>query len=259
MTLQGTAMKLTVLGCSGSIPGPTTPASGYLVEADGFRLVLDLGQGAFGALQRHVKPGDVDAIVISHLHADHCIDLTAYIVGLRYGGEGYRLRGPEKRIPLVGVPGTRDRLEAAYDPLARKLGLHELFSFATPTAGELGPFSVSYAPMNHPTPTNGVRIAWNDRSLVYSADTGESPELVTLAEAADVLLCEASVAPDEPFVPDLHLTGRMAGEHADKAGVDRLIVTHVPPWNSRQVAADEAADAFHGVVEIATPGAEFWV
>jgi ribonuclease BN (tRNA processing enzyme) len=256
---MSSGLKLTVLGCSGSVPGPESPASGYLVEAEGYRLVLDLGHGAFGALQRYVRPADVDAVVVSHLHADHCIDLTAYIVALRYGADGYRCAGPEGRIPIVGVPGTRDRLEAAYDPLARKLSLHEIFSFATPSAGELGPFSMSYAPMNHPTPTNGVRIEWNDRSLVYSADTGESADLVTLADGADVLLCEASVAPDEDFVPDLHLTGRMAGEHADKAGVDRLIITHVPPWNSRQVAADEAADAFHGAVEVATPGAEFWI
>ena len=254
-----TDFSVTVLGCSGSVPGPDSPASGYLLEAEGFRLVLDLGHGAFGALQRHVDPADVDAIVISHLHADHCIDLTAYIVALRYGSEGYRLRGPDKRIPLVGVPGTRDRLEAAYDPLARKLGLHELFSFATPTQTELGPFGLSYAPMNHPTPTNGVRIEFGGRSLVYSADTGESAELIALAEGADVLLCEASVAPDDEFIPDLHLTGRMAGEHADKAGVDRLIVTHVPPWNSREVAASEAARAFDGTIEIATPDAVFTV
>lgn len=250
-------MKLTVLGCSGSVPGPDSPASGYLIEAEGYRLLLDLGHGAFGALQRYLTPTDVDAIVISHLHADHCIDLTAYVVALRYGGDGYRLRGPDKRIPVVGVPGTRDRLEAAYDPLARKLGLHELFSFATPTVGELGPFSMSYAQMNHPTPTNAVRIAWQDRALVYSADTGESAELIALAQGADVLLCEASVGPDEELIPDLHLTGRMAGEHAEKAGVETLIVTHVPPWNSRQVAADEAAEAFHGPIEVAHPGAQY--
>lgn len=250
-------MKLTVLGCSGSVPGPDSPASGYLIEAEGYRLLLDLGHGAFGALQRYVKPADVDAIVISHLHADHCIDLTAYVVALRYGGDGYRLRGADKRIPLVGVPGTRDRLEAAYDPLARKLGLHELFSFATPMVSDLGPFSMSYAQMNHPTPTNAVRIAWRDRALVYSADTGESAELIALAQGADALLCEASVRPDEELIPDLHLTGRMAGEHAEKAGVKKLIVTHVPPWNSRQVAADDAADAFHGPIEVAYPGAEY--
>ncbi len=252
-------MKLTVIGCSGSVPGPDSPASGYLVEAEGYRLLVDLGHGAFGALQRYCTPADVDAIVISHLHADHCIDLTAYIVALRYGGDGYGLRGPERRIPLIGVPGTRDRLEAAYDPLARKLGLHELFSFTTPTAGELGPFAMSYAVVNHPTPTNAIRIAYQDRALVYSADTGESPALVELAQGADVLLCEASVGRDEELVPDLHLTGRMAGEHADKAGVDRLIVTHVPPWNSVQEAADDAAQAFHGVVETAFPSAEFWI
>jgi ribonuclease BN (tRNA processing enzyme) len=253
-------VKVTVLGCSGSVPGPDSPASGYLVEAEGYRLVLDMGHGAFGALQKYVRPSDVDAIVISHLHADHCIDLTAYIVALRYGGDGYACAGPEARIPVIGVPGTRDRLEAAYDPLARKLSLHEIFTFATPAdTPRLGPFELSYAQMNHPTPTNAVRVQYRDRSLVYSADTGESGELVTLAQGADVLLCEASVGPDEELIPGLHLTGGMAGEHADKAGVDRLIVTHVPPWNSVQVAADEAAAAFHGPVEVAHPGAEFWV
>jgi ribonuclease BN (tRNA processing enzyme) len=250
-------VKLTVLGCSGSLPGPDSPASGYLVEADGYRLVLDLGHGAFGALQRYVSPADVDAIVVSHLHADHCIDLTAYVVALRYGGDGYRLRESAERIPLVGVAGTRDRLEAAYDPLARKLGLHDLFAFTTPTAGELGPFRVSYAPMNHPIATNAVRLEYDGRSLVYSGDTGECPELVELADGADVLLCEASVGRGEYQVPDLHMTGRQAGEHAAKAGVERLIVTHVPPWNSPQAAADDAAEKFDGTIDIARPGAEY--
>jgi len=252
-------MKITVLGCSGSIPGPDSPASGYLIEADGYRLVLDLGHGAFGALQKYARPGEIDAIVISHLHPDHFIDLTAYIVALRYGQDGYGSSGPEGRIPLLGVPGTRNRLEAAYDPVARKLNLHQIFSFAAATDGELGPFRLSYALMNHPTPTNAVRIECGDRSLVYSADTGESAELVHLAEGADVLLCEASISADEELVPDLHMTGRMAGEHADRAGVERLIVTHVPPWNSVQAAADDAAEAFSGPVEVAQPGRIFTI
>ena len=102
-------MKLTVLGCSGSMPGPDSPASGYLIEADGYKLVLDLGHGAFGALQRYVDPVDVDAIVVSHLHADHCIDLTAYIVALRYGAARYRVPRPRdasrssaRREPATG-------------------------------------------------------------------------------------------------------------------------------------------------------------
>src|SRR5689334_6088715 len=148
-----TPMRLTVLGCSGSTPGPDSPASGYLLEAEGFRFVLDLGNGAFGSLQRYVDPASVDAIFVSHLHADHCIDLTSYIVALRYGGGGYGKRDPEHRIPLIGPSGTRDRLEAAYDPYARKLQLHELFGFSTPADGAVGPFRVTYAPMNHPVPT----------------------------------------------------------------------------------------------------------
>ncbi len=247
-------MNVTVLGCSGSMPGPDSPASGYLVEAEGYRLVLDLGNGAFGALQRHAAPHEVDAIVISHLHADHCIDLTAYVVALRYAPQR-----PQGRILLIGPSGTRDRIAAAYDPLARKLGLHELFDFSTPRSGELGPFAVSFAQVNHPVPTFGVRLTFGDRTLVYSGDSGESDALVSLAHGADVLLCEATFGPDEPYVPDLHLTGRQAGEVAKRGHVRRLVVTHVPPWGSRELAVDEASAAFDGPVDAAQPDAWFEV
>lgn len=247
-------MKLTVLGCSGSLPGADSPASGYLVEEDGYRLVLDLGHGALGTLQRHVAPHEVDAIVLSHLHGDHCIDLTAYVNVLRYGPHRR-----ERRIPVIGPAGTRDRIETAYDPLARKLGLHELFEFSTPRSGELGPFAVSVAAMNHPVPTYAISVSAGDRRLVYSGDTGESDALVSLASGADVLLCEASFGPDDPYLPDLHLTGKQAGEHAARAGVGRLIVTHVPPWNSRELAVAEAAAAFRGSVEAAQPGGQYWI
>jgi ribonuclease BN (tRNA processing enzyme) len=250
-------MRLTVLGCSGSAPGPDSAASGYLLEEDGYRLVLDLGHGAYGALQRHAHPSEVDAIVLSHLHADHCIDLTAFAVGLKFGAAGFRQRGPEHRIPVIGPAGTRDRIETAFDPLARKLNLQTLFNFqTTPQPGnvsELGPFRLSFATMNHPVATSAVRVGSGDATLVYSGDTGESSALVDLARGADVLLCEASFGPDEPHVPDLHLTGREAGEHAAKARVDRLVVTHVPPWGSREVAAADAALTFSGTVETAVP------
>ena len=247
-------MKLTVLGCSGSLPGPDSPASGYLVEEDEYRLVLDLGHGALGTLQQHVAPQDVDAIILSHLHSDHCIDLTAYVNALRYGP--HRRDG---RIPVIGPSGTRDRIETAYDPLARKLGLRELFEFSTPRSGELGPFAVSVTGVNHPVPAYAISVSVGDRRLVYSGDTGESDALVSLAHGADVLLCEASFGPDDVYVPDLHLTGKQAGEHAARAGVDRLIVTHVPPWNSRDVAVAEAAAAFPGSVEAAQPGAVYTI
>ncbi len=247
-------MKLTVLGCSGSAPGPDSPASGYLVEHDGYTLLLDLGHGAYGALQKYADPNAVDTVVVSHLHADHCIDLTAYIVGLRYGAGRFALAGPEARLHVVGPAGTRDRLEVAYDPVARKLALHDLFTFATPEDGALGPFEVRFAVMNHPVPTYAVRISDGEHSLVYSGDTGESDELVALATDADVLLCESSFGPDTEYVPNLHLTGAQAGEHAAKADVGRLLVTHIPPWISRTDVAEDAASTFDGDLTLVDAG-----
>jgi ribonuclease BN (tRNA processing enzyme) len=252
-------VKVTVLGCSGSVPGPDSPASGYLIEADGFRLVLDMGQGVYGALQRHADPASVDAIVISHLHADHCLDLTAYIVGLRFGGNDRYRSTPGRRIPLVGPSGTRERIGVAYDPLERKLGLQQLFGFSTPppAASEYGPLLVSFARVNHPIPTYAVRVEHDGKAVVYSADTGESPALVELAKDADLFVCEASFMPDDPYTPNLHLTGKQAGAHAASAGVDRLLVTHVPPWGSPTVAAEQAATEFNGTIEIATGDAQY--
>ena len=246
-------MKLTVLGCTGSMAGPDSPASGYLVEAEGYRLVLDLGNGAFGALQRYAQPHEVDAIVLSHLHPDHCIDMTSYLVALRFGPVKLA-----RRIPVYGPAGTKDRIGAAYDPLERKLGLHELFDFRAPSeAVTLGPLEVSFARVNHPVPTYAVRVTHDGRSLVYSGDTGASDALVDLATGADVLLCEASFSATDRFVPDLHLTGTMAGEHAARAEVAKLIITHVQPWNSREDAVIEASVAFDGEVVAAEAGAVY--
>lgn len=245
-------MRLTVLGCSGSVPGPDSPASGYVVEHEGFRVVVDLGPGAAGALLDAAahEPPRVDAVLISHLHADHCLDLVSLATALRYG------RHPAGApVPVYGPAGTRRRVLDAYGYDA---GLDELFTFVEDDVpAVLGPFAVRYATMNHPVPTRGFRLTAEGRSLAYSADTGASPALVALAHEADALLCEATYAPGDPVVPDLHLSGREAGEHAARAGAGRLLVTHVPPWSSPAVAVDEAAAVFAGPVEAVTAGASY--
>ena len=258
----GCRMKVTVLGCSGSVPGPDSPASGYLVESEGFRLLVDLGHGAFGALQRYVDPAAVDAIVISHLHADHCIDLTAYIVALRYGGDArYRIDGPGRSgSRSIGPAGTRDRHRRRVRPARAQArparAVRVLDAVRRPSSARSRCRSRRRTTRPRRTRSGSPRATarWSTPPT-----PGESKELVELAEGADLFLCEASFMPDDEYVPDLHLTGRQAGEHAAAAGVDRLVVTHVPPWGSPEVAADEAAAAFDGIVEIATPGGEFWV
>ncbi len=256
--LAWVTMRLTVIGCAGSFPGPDSPASCYLVEADGFRLLIDLGNGALGVLQRHAGLFEIDAICLSHLHGDHCLDLASYWVARTYAPDG-----PKPRISVYGPAGTEDRLAGAQGrSIAR--GMSPAFSFLTLTPGtrRIGPFDVTVDHVNHPVETFAFRISHGGLALAYSADTGESPALVRLAHGADLLLCEASLA-DLPAAagaanpPDLHLTGRQAGQHAERAAVGELVLTHLVAWNDRGASLAEAAGAFSGTVSLAASGRVF--
>lgn len=247
-------MQVTVIGCSGSLPGPHGPASCYLVEADGFALLLDLGSGALGALQRHRELHAIDAICISHLHPDHCLDMCGYwVVRMFYPRAG------QSRIPVYGPPGTADRLATAYG-LEVEPGMREAFDFRTLHAGsrQVGPFQVTTALVNHPVETYGFRIEHNGRVLAYSGDTGESDTLVDLARDADVFLCEASWLEGSDLPANMHLTGRTAAEHAARAGAARLVLTHLLPWNDGERTLAEAKESgFTGHIEIAQQGAVY--
>ncbi len=248
-------MRLTVVGCSGSMPGPRSAASCYLVEHDGYALVLDLGSGALGALQKYVQPVQVDAVLLSHLHADHCMDLCGLYVALRYtptANPGGRPR-PD-RLPVYGPEGTGERIAAAYGvgvtDLEQVLSFHEVH----PGDMRIGPFEVTAAPAVHPVQCHALRVTAGGRSLVYTGDTAPSAAVEALATGADVLLAEASFTADADNPPDLHLTAREAGELAERAGVGRLVVTHVPPWYESADAVAEAAAAYHGLCVAAAPG-----
>jgi ribonuclease BN (tRNA processing enzyme) len=253
-------VRLTVVGCAGSTSAADQAASCYLVEApyEGrtFRVVLDMGFGAFGQLEARMDVFDIDAVLLSHLHADHCIDLSAYYVRLKYDPGS-----PRRRVAVYGPSDTAARLARAYD-LPEQPGMSEQFRFERWQPAEplhLGPFTVTVAPMAHPVETYAMSVEHEGRRLVYSGDTGPCADLVELARGAQLMLCEASFAegPDNP--PALHLTGRQAGEHATQAGVGKLVLTHVPPWQDPQQILAEARPAFAGALELAVPGAAYEV
>jgi ribonuclease BN (tRNA processing enzyme) len=241
-------MQLTVIGCSGSFPGPDSPASCYLLEAEGFRLVIDMGNGGLGVLQRHAELFGIDAICVSHLHTDHCIDLSSYWVARQYAPDG-----PQPAIPVYGPRGTIDRVagvcgeDAAH--IASRFDVREL----TP-AQEIGPFRVTTERMNHPVETFGFRLEHAGRTLAYSADTGPTDALVRLADGVDLLLSEASFQDGRDNPPDLHLTARQAGEYATRAGAGQLVLTHLVPWYDRDRSLAEAAGSYCGVLSAATSG-----
>jgi ribonuclease BN (tRNA processing enzyme) len=243
-------MRLTVVGCAGSFPGPDSAASCYLLEADGFRLVVDLGNGALGALQKYAGLFDIDAICLSHLHVDHCVDLYSYAIARTYAPQG-----PRDPIPVYGPAGTCERIGLLHGPGGDD-GLMKRFSFHTLAPGtiEIGPFQVTAAHVNHPVETFGFRLGFGGRTIAYSGDTGESEALLPLARDADVFLCEASFLHGPDLPRDLHLSALQAAGYAARAGASRLVLTHLVAWNEPSASFDEAVSAYQGDLELAFPG-----
>ena len=244
-------MKLTVIGCSGSAPGPKSAASCYLLEHDGFRLLLDLGSGAFGSLLALADPAAVDAVFLTHLHADHCLDVAPFVVWHRYSG-----RATKAQVPLYAPVAAERRLALAYD--ADGDGISDVFDFVPvgPGSFALGPFEVTLARTAHPVECYAIRLSVDGRSLVYTGDTGPSERVVDLARGADVLLAEAAHPPGQDLPAGLHLTGREAGEHAAAAGVGRLLLTHIPAWVD-EIGQLFAASAVFSETELVHTGATY--
>lgn len=247
-------MILTVLGCAGSFPSAHSPASSYLIEHDDHRIVLDLGNGSLSALQRHVDlvwPQALDAVVLSHCHVDHCVDLASLYVQRHYAPAR-----TSQVLDVLGPSDTRDRLAAIYgmhDPRT----LDAEFSFATLVDRQVvGPFTVTTCRAAHPVEAYSIRIDAGGESIVYSGDTGPNDALVDLARGADIALFEASfVGRDNP--PALHLSGADAGRIAREAGVRHLVLTHLVGWNDPAQVLAEAQAEFDGPITIAAPDRRF--
>jgi ribonuclease BN (tRNA processing enzyme) len=247
-------VKVTVLGCSGTFPSADSGCSAYLVEHDGFRLLLDAGNGAVGALQRHVGLFDLDAVVLSHLHTDHCVDLVAYSYARRYHPD----RPP--RLPVYGPYGTQDRLCQVFERRPED-GLTGVYDFHTTGEGsrEVGPFRLDLTPTAHPVECYAIRVSAGGRSVTYSADTGPSDDVARAAEGSDLFLCESTWLEDSPRPPNLHMTALEAGEHAAKAGVGRLSLIHTTAYLDRDAYRTQAQAAYDGPLEVATAGVTYEV
>lgn len=256
-------MLLTVLGCSGSAPGPHAPASGYLLETDGFMLGIELGNGTLAELMALRDPFALDALVFSHLHPDHCADFSALTVLRRY--HPAPTRDPRThRLPVYAPAEAPTRFAAAYSPdeaerLATDLSDTYSFRALTPGTVHIGPFEVTSVPAAHPCEAYSLRIVHNGLALVYTGDTGPSAALEELAGGADVLLAESSWTHTDDRPPDLHLSGADAGRLAKTAGARRLLITHVPPWTDRGAVLTEARAEYPGEAELVTKGASYQV
>ncbi|MFP4234544.1 MAG: MBL fold metallo-hydrolase [Nitriliruptoraceae bacterium] len=241
-------VTLTVLGSAGSHTGAGRVCSGYLVEADGLVLLLDAGNGSTANLQRTHRLGDLDAIVISHRHIDHCIDLVGCYYNLRFDPT---FTG---RLPLYAAAEVHELLTGLLSNDA-PMSFDDLFAHQLVGHGDeltIGPARLRFARSIHPVPTVSTRIEVEGVTLVYSGDSAGGPDLLELARGADLFLCEATWSGDPAqYPPGVHLTGAQAGALAAQAGVRRLVLTHLAGATDRDAVLTEARAAFDGPVQLA--------
>lgn len=239
-------MKLHVFGSSGTRPGPARACASYLVEHDGYRLLLDCGNGSLANLQQRFDVADVDAVLLSHLHPDHFVDLYGMYYALRFHPAGPR----SLRVHAPAGGG---------DFLAQLLHSDEQFlqvlRFSAHAAGDtldLGPLRVRLFAATHPIEALAARVESDGTALCYTGDTAASPAIVDAARDVDLLLSDATwLDRDGPHPAGVHMTGAEAGEHAAAAGAAALMVTHVYPTVDTDDVAAEAASRYDGRVLVA--------
>ncbi|GAB2869010.1 MBL fold metallo-hydrolase [Actinocorallia aurea] len=251
-------MELIVLGSATPYPAPGNPCSGYLVVGGGVRVWVDAGTGTLGELLRYARLDEVDAVWVSHLHADHCADLLTAYYGLLFAD--VRLAAP---VPLFGPPGVADRLAGFLTNGPQRSPVEEAFAVSELVDGhrvEVGGLTLVSAAVEHGMPAFALRVEEGGRSLVYSGDTAPCAALTEFAAGCDVLLCEADSASPPPVGERaVHHTSEEAGETAHAAGAGRLVVTHVGRSVAPEDAVRRAEGRFRGPVEYAAPGAAFVV
>jgi ribonuclease BN (tRNA processing enzyme) len=263
-------VRITVLGKSPSWQDVDGACSGYLVEEQGFRLLIDCGNGVFSKLRRFVDYVDVDAVVISHLHADHFLDLVPFSYALTYAprqqpvpvdrwpGTSHPAR-PALHVPpgarsvfrqVVGAWGNEDLIENAFD----------MREYEPSDVLHAGPFTVRFQRVPHFVATHALEITSamdGGKRLTYGADSSPSEELCTFARETDLLLIEATLPRPERAGPRGHLTPGEAGAHGRKAGARRLVITHLSDELDATWAQEEAEREFGGPVEVAREGAVY--
>lgn len=256
-------MDLTVLGCSGSYGAPPDHAcSGYLVRHGDTAIWIDCGNGTFARLQEHVALPDLDALVITHEHPDHCVDVYGLHVALRYGADrtGFPVYGPagiDARLGQLVRGGWRDTFvwHAVDDGSRVVIG-------GTGGTGGTGGIALRFSRTDHPPPTFAVEATAAGRRLVYTADTGPAWSVDAFGAGADLVLSEASylagpgsAAGGPVWRSPHHLTATEAGRAARVAGAHALVLTHLWPGTDPAAAVAQGSEAFGAPVALATPGA----
>jgi ribonuclease BN (tRNA processing enzyme) len=260
-------LRITVLGKSPSWQDAGGACSGYLAQEEDTNLLVDCGNGVFGKLRQHIDYVDLDAAVISHLHADHWLDLVPYSYALTYAPKQQpvpvhtwpgtdtparpRLIAPPNSIDtfrqVVGAWGNEDLIENAFD----------IKEYAAEDTEEVGPIEIRFHPVPHFIDTFAIALSSSGSRAVFGADSRPGDELVEIARDADLLVVEGTLPRPERTGVRGHMTPEEAGAHAKRAGVKRVVITHISDELGDEWARKEAERGFGGPVEVAREGAVY--
>jgi ribonuclease BN (tRNA processing enzyme) len=252
---------VTVLGASPAWTNPGGACSGYLLSSGGDHVLVECGFGILGRLRERVDLNRLLGVVISHLHADHFMDLVPLRYGLKYG----RLR-EEPGLPLYGPPGATEFLATLGRALDGDVhffdATYRLHEFEPGTPLQVGPFRFEFQRVKHFVPSFAMAVRAG-RKLVYSGDAAPCPALVEHARDADLFLCEAandSLQDDDPNPKNRgHMTAAEAADLAAKSGARRLLLTHYRSMSPREAALSEARSIFGDSVEYVEEGRRYVV
>jgi ribonuclease BN (tRNA processing enzyme) len=236
-------VELTVLGCSGSYGAPAGGAcSGYIVRAGDVVLWMDCGNGSFTNLQQHIRPDELTAVVITHSHPDHCVDLYGLHVLNKYGID-------RRCLPVYAPEGVEKQLECLVGDWADTFDWNLV---GDGDATSIDGVDLRFSRTDHPPPTVAVEIAHDGKRLVYTSDTGPLWSCEAFGPGADLVLSEATYQHDDIRAP-IHLSARQAGESARAAQARHLVLTHLWPTIDPVASVEEGSEAFGHAVVLAAP------
>ncbi|WHY02035.1 MBL fold metallo-hydrolase [Neobacillus sp. DY30] len=236
-------MKLTTIGFWGGYPKQNGASSGYILEHDEFKLLIDCGSGVLAKMQNIIQPEELDAVLISHYHPDHIADIGV----LQHARLIQGFLG--KSFPTLPIYGhSLDQVEFA------KLTYKEItkgIAYSPNDVLTVGPFQVTFLKTDHPVSCYAMRIDVNGKSIVYTADSSFKEEFIDFTKGADLLLCECNFYQHQNGKSAGHMNSTDAGRFASRAGVKQLILTHLPHYGDLSKLISEAGEEYTGIIRLA--------
>ncbi|MEM9202699.1 MAG: MBL fold metallo-hydrolase [Actinomycetota bacterium] len=242
--------SVTVLGSSGSYASPTNPCTGYLLRSPGATVLLDCGPGTLGPLQATIDLAELDAIVLTHCHPDHWLELPVLRNVFSYFI-------PTDNLPVFGTAETKSMLDAV-----TIAGRDDAMAWTTITASStlaIGDQAWSFTLSDHPVETLGPRVVVGDKRFVFTSDSATGWEFEDDGASIDLAMMDASHLSELEGQSIPHMSAREAAVAARAAGVPRLVLTHLVPGSDPDAHRAEAEAAYGGPVEVALPGSVFTI